>query len=294
MAKSSNKPKNSPSAKTPPKAPNRAGILVAALVVVVVAAIAAYAWLRPRSEADVAAAKAKLTTEGTDVERIDPANEGHLIEVAGDLDVREPATDPQLGISAKAVMLLRYAEMLQWREQCGADKPADKDNTADTGKDKGKDKPKDKAKGKGKPAAEECTYDQVWSPQPISTEAFRVRKGHENPDRLPFGTGRFVARDIRLGAYRIDGAALGSYRLGPAMKLKAEPYAVKSADLPSNLEVSFRDANGALYAGDPEHPAVGDVRVSYRIIPAGKVAVAGTQHGDRLIVQRSSTVKPSS
>ena len=58
-----------------------------------------------------------------------------------------------------------------------------------------------------------------------------------------------------------------------------------SSKLPSNLAISFRDRNGTLYAGDPEHRAVGDVRVIYRIIPAEKVEIIGTQHGDGVIVQ---------
>ena len=48
-----------------------------------------------------------------------------------------------------------------------------------------------------------------------------------------------------------------------------------------------------LYAGDPEHRAVGDVRVSYRIIPAGSVELIGTQRGDRIVVQKSKA-NPSS
>jgi len=98
---------------------------------------------------------------------------------------------------------------------------------------------------------------------------------------------------MRLGAFAIDAAALGNYRLDSALQTKPVPYPVKDAQLPSNLAVSFREINGVLYAGDPDHRAVGDVRVSYRIIPAGSVELIGMQRGERIIVQKSKS-NPSS
>jgi len=103
---------------------------------------------------------------------------------------------------------------------------------------------------------------------------------------------RFSTNDLRLGAFRVDAAALGNQRLGSALQARPVPYPVNSAKLPSNLAITFRDVNGALYAGDPEHRAVGDVRVSYRIIPAGKIDIIGIQRGDRVIVQKSSAGPP--
>ena len=92
---------------------------------------------------------------------------------------------------------------------------------------------------------------------------------------------------MRLGAFKVDAGVLGNYRLDESLKIKPLPFKVSSAQLPSNLATTFRDYNGALYAGDPEHRKVGDVRVSYRIIPATKVDLVGIQRGDRLIVQKS-------
>ena len=245
---------------------NRSKSLVPLIVVAIaiVVAIVAYAWLH-RSAAPVptkgeaAPSAPSFAPNGAAIvpsDRIDPANEGRLIQIKGDLVVKTPASDPQLGITADALMLLRFVEMLQWQEHC---------------------------EGAGKKA--KCTYQQVWSPQPISSADFHEKKGHENPERLPFGIARFPAEDVRLGAFRVDGRQVGNYRLGPALKLKAEPYAVKSTQLRSNLEVSFRESNGTLYAGDPAKPAVGDVRVVYRIIPTARVEATGMQHDDRIVVR---------
>ncbi|MEO6687783.1 MAG: TMEM43 family protein, partial [Dokdonella sp.] len=161
--------------------------------------------------------------------------------VSGSLKVARPLRDPQLGISTEAVVLLRTVEMLQWRE-CG---PSDG-----------------------------CEYVLQWSQQPVDARAFK--KGHENPLKLPFSSERFVADDIRLGAFKIDAALVTSV---------SEPtvFPVHVAQLPSNLAATFRDHDGVLYAGtDPAHGAVGDLRVSYRVIPAGSIHLTAIQDGDHL------------
>ena len=247
-----------------PKTSNRQNLIALALVVII-ASIIGYFWLHKRGEpvappapnGKPVADTSNAPTVASD--KIDPANENRQISLSGDLSAKTPATDSQLGITADAVMLLRFVEMLQWREQCNG---------------------------------QNCTYQQVWSPQLISSAKFREPEGHKNPDRLPMTTARFSSTDVRLGAFRIDAAVLGNYRLDASLRIKPLPYAVSSTQLPSNLAISFRDFNGALYAGDPEHRKAGDVRISYRIIPATKVDLTGIQRGDRLIVQKSAAIAP--
>ncbi len=248
------------------KSTNRNNPVVVVLILVVLAAIGGYVWLHKRNapvETPVATgAKTQPPVDALHVatDKIDPANEGRIVKIDGTLSVVKPPRDTQLGIGADAVMLLRFAEMLQWQEHC---------------------------------AGTNCTYQEVWSPLAIDSRKFRQPEGHRNPERLPITSGRFSAGEMRLGAFAVDAAALGNYRLDSALQTKPVPYPVKDAQLPSNLAVSFREVNGVLYAGDPEHRAVGDVRVSYRIIPSGSVELTGTQRGDRIVVQKSKS-NPSS
>ena len=102
---------------------------------------------------------------------------------------------------------------------------------------------------------------------------------------LPVTTARYPSAEVRVGAFRVNAALFGNSQPGAALPVKPVQYPVTSAKLPSNLAISFRDRNGILYAGDPDHPAVGDMRVIYRIIPAEKVEIVGTQHGDGVIVK---------
>ncbi|MEO5558354.1 MAG: TMEM43 family protein, partial [Dokdonella sp.] len=60
-------------------------------------------------------------------------------------------------------------------------------------------------------------------------------------------------------------------------------FPVHVAQLPPNLAATFRDHDGVLYAGaDPDHGAVGDLRVSYRVVAAGPVHLNAIQEGDHL------------
>jgi hypothetical protein len=243
--------------------PSRSQLVIAA--VVVAALVLGFLWLRKHRGEPAAETPPQATQiTGADAsdaiavsaDAIDPANEGRRVSVSGDLVAKSPATDSQLGITAPdAIMLLRFVEMLQWQEHC---------------------------------VGTSCTYREVWSPQLIRSAKFREAAEHQNPARLPMTTARFSSSDVRLGAFRVDAATLGNYRLEASLRIKPTPIRVSVSQLPSNLAPTFRDFNGALYAGDPEHRKVGDVRVSYRIIPATKVDVVGIQRGDKLVVQKSS------
>jgi hypothetical protein len=236
--------------------------IIVLILVLGVAALLAHVWMRHRQSAtDVASPSTAPVSENAPLavalDRIVPSNEGRTIALSGKLDVRTPARDNQLGVSADAVMLLRFSEMLQWLEQCAGDK---------------------------------CEYKKVWSPQLIKSGKFREQEGHKNPERLPLTSARFSAGEVRLGAFRIDAATIGNYRLTAALHTQPVAFPVSSSQLPSNLAISFRDSNGVLYAGsDPAHPAIGDVRISYRIIPATDVQLTGIQRGDRLMVQKSTS-----
>jgi hypothetical protein len=121
----------------------------------------------------------------------------------------------------------------------------------------------------------DCRYEAVWLAEANDSHKFRVPAGHENP-APPFAAARFAAGEIHLGAFTVDAQV--------AAQLPATDYPVHASALPPNLAASFRESGGMLYAGgDPAQPAVGAVRVSYRILSAGNVSLTGVQHGAKLV-----------
>lgn len=233
---------------------------VGILIVIAVAALAiGYVWMRRHAHAPAPSAAPESESPSSafvaiSADKIDPANDGRAVSVKGELKVVSGAHDKQLGVdAANAVALLRYADMLQWQERCDAN-------------------------------GGNCTYTMVWSPQLLSSRKFHVQEGHANPDKLPLPIARFMAGDVRLGAFRIDPAPLADPR-ARVPPIKPVPYPVTPAQLPTNLALSFREHNGMLYAGDPDHRAVGDVRVIFRTVPAAKVEIEGIQRGDTIAVK---------
>ena len=52
-----------------------------------------------------------------DPARVDPANDGKLVHVSGDLKPGAPLADPDFAVSASALRLVRIVEMYQWKEE---------------------------------------------------------------------------------------------------------------------------------------------------------------------------------
>ena len=173
---------------------------------------------------------------------VDPASEGKRVTVSGKLFVPSAVHDPELGLSVDAIVLLRNVEMYQWREQC---------------------------------AGSDCKYDTAWSTTPIDSSKFHTPAGHENP-RFPFGSARFATGPVRIAGYVVDPDLI-------AAQIQPEKYPVHTTNLPPNLAATFHETDGELVtADDMNHPKVGALRVSYRIIPARTASLTGVQHGQRL------------
>ena len=176
--------------------------------------------------------------------RVDPANEGRRVRIEGALRAAQPARDADLGVQADALALVRRVQMRQWRETCSTNG---------------------------------CEYALAWSDKPIDSHGFRVSAGHANTTPFPFSSQRFVAGEVRLGAYVVEPVAA-------LAQAAAAPHAVDLSNLPPNLAASFRAQEGELVTGDPAHPAQGDLRVGYSIVPAGTRTLVGVQRGDKLVL----------
>lgn len=123
-------------------------------------------------------------------------------------------------------------------------------------------------------AGDACNYDTGWG-APLDSRKFHESKGHENPP-APFASAQFAAPGLKLGAFGVDAALLLAQHA-------LRTYPVTDAGLPPNMAASFSASNGALYAGgDPAHPQVGMLRVSYRVVPLGAATLEGVQRGTLL------------
>ena len=190
-------------------------------------------------------------------------NDGKLVHVIGPTSA-SALTDPAFGLTLPALVVAqRKVEMYQWRER-------QSQQTATNW-------------GGSQTVTTTFSYDKVWSADWADSRAFRMPQGHENPP-MPARSALLTADDAKLGAFRLGPETLGALTqsgLGPSTVGGAPPgfLEVRPAQAPAGF---IFDQGGVLYRGkSPSAPAIGDVRVGYSGLPAGKaLTVVARQNGD--------------
>ncbi len=156
-------------------------------------------------------ATAELEQKYTDVssETVDPANDGKLVAMGGDLTVvDERVGDAVFSVAAKTALLKRTVEMYQWEEH----EEGDGDSTT-------------------------YSYEMVWKEELIDSTPFHNR-GHENPTSMPYDSAVFGARDVLLGAYRLSAEQIENL---PAEKAIDDPTANMPNYTPSGRYLASGD-----------------------------------------------------
>ena len=204
---------------------------------------------------------AKSLTEGAglvvniDAARVDPADEGKLVHVTGEIKAGARPNDVEFGVAVDGLRLVRLVEMYQWRE----------DKKIDT----------NRGVGGGEDAVTTYSYKKVWSTSPINSQEFKVREGHANP-AMRYSGATFNGGDITLGAFRPGEQVTRMLPDNQDM-----PFQAAMADaLRERVHGPVQAIDGRFYLGEnPSRPSIGDVRISYHFPPAGMVSILGQQSG---------------
>lgn len=187
-------------------------------------------------------------------EAIDPANEGALVHVSGDLLTASRVTDAEFGVGEKAIRLQRVVETWQWKETRSSKSVSNF--------------------GGSKTTTHTYSYAPAWALGRINSSSFREPKGHVNPEPR-FRGSEFDARAPELGAWRPGARTL---RLLPLEDFPAPEAALPT--LQSRFGAGARLEDGRIFIGaDPASPQIGDTRVSYKILWPGPVSFVGRQTG---------------
>jgi transmembrane protein TMEM43 len=186
----------------------------------------------------------------------DLANEGRLIYISGTAATTERLSDPVLGISENAIRLGRNVEMFQWWE-----------STSKETREKF---------GGGTETVTTYEYQQVWSDQIIDSNGFKQPQGHQNPGRMPLSSETWQASWVLVGEYRLSSSLIGSISGEEALPVG------DGVTIPASLGGSARLDNGGIHAGDPQNPAIGDIRVNMTIVRPADVSIIAAQRGETL------------
>src|SRR5581483_259180 len=212
-----------------------------------------------------------------DAGRVDPANDGKLVHVSGEVKTTAPLSDTEFGVSSPALRLVRSVEMYQWKEE----------SSTETHKNLGGSEEK----------VTTYKYTQEWSDRRFDSAKFKRPDGHSNP-QMRYAYFEATARDAALGAFRPSEHVL--HLLPADDALRVEPDAAAKAA--ARLGLKLQAVDGRFYAGaDPGSPHIGDLRISYRIARLGPASVIGRQSGsdfaefqtharDRLLMAKAGIV----
>ena len=206
--------------------------------------------------------------------RVDPANEGKLVHVNGEVKAVAPLRDPEFRVAVTALRLIRTVEMYQWKEEEHTQRHTTLGGSEDS--------------------STTYTYHLTWNGSRIDSSHFRRPDGHDNP-QMRYTRTTYTARDATLGAFRPSEPAL---RLLPANQM-ARVAPAHADTLRGRISGPLQVTDGRIYLGvDPGQPHIGDHRISFSTVPNGPASFIGrqsgadfaeyqTQSGDKLLMARS-------
>jgi hypothetical protein len=198
----------------------------------------------PTATAEVAALRRALAqARQVPAASVDPGGERRLIAVTGTLLAAAPLADPGLLAPSDYIEIWRDVQVYAWTEVAVA------------------------------PGRYHHELRFVSDP-PASAE-LHVRAGHENPPPL-----------LRSEVRSAEVAFVGAYRFQPGRaRLFPEPLPLSPGVLAGRHLAAGLRGGAYLYLGPgrPEAPALGDVRISYRVVRAGReVTLLGEGRGDEV------------
>jgi hypothetical protein len=184
-------------------------------------------------------------------DRVDSANEGRLVHVSAFAKTDDVLRDDSFGIAETAIRLVREVEMYQWVE-------SQRSNT-------------EKKLGGGEETVTTYEYSKEWRGSLVDSAGFQSSDGHRNPAAFPYEERTETASGVSLGAFTLSAEQIQMLNRSEALEI---------AELPSTLSRNARLQDGAIYIGaEPSSPAVGDVRVRFRVVRPGAVSVVAGQTG---------------
>lgn len=187
-------------------------------------------------------------------DRLDPALEGRLVHLSAPMRAAAPPADTEFAVTAPgALRLVRQAKMYQWREETRSE-------TRDR-------------LGGGQETVTTYSYSLGWSATPIDSSRFRQPEGRANPPMRYRGQ-EMLAREARLGPFALTDEQLSGF--GTPQPLRLDPA---TARLPPGGQV----VDGRIFLGaDPAQPRLGDMRISFVVVPEGMGSVIARQSGQGL------------
>ena len=209
-----------------------------------------------------------------DAETIVSKNEGKLVHVSGRVTVSQIPKDELLGVDVQGVALKRRVKMYQLFERVeerqqrklGPKKIGDEQGEYET--------------------VRTYRYEGEWREDLINSDDFQ-NTSWTNPKEFPYPDAVFVGKDVTLGAFKLSNDHLTNSNDFQSYELDAS--VIKGLQERLGRNVFFEEKSDRFPArifigfGTIDNPRVGDVKVSYEILPVGDYSVMGLQKEEEIV-----------
>ncbi len=197
-------------------------------------------------------------THAASIGSIDPNNQGKPIYLTGMAKTTSNLQDDLFSISVPALQLRRHVEMYQWQEKKSSEQKKNLGGSTTT--------------------KTSHTYIKTWSSSLIDSQSFQQTQGHQNPTSMPFSSKTFTATSASLGVFSLPPSLINKLSDRQTLPLSNVDFDKEElAGLPTHkLGDSFFLGN------NPEQAQIGDITVSYKIIPLSNISVIAAQQNSSL------------
>jgi Transmembrane protein 43 len=185
-----------------------------------------------------------------EADEFDADNDGELVHVTGETTSDQTLSDPEFGVTSPGIRLNRNVQVYAWTEKESSSSSTGVSGTKTTKKT--------------------YTYEKKWISSLPHSNHFKQSEGHENPTELKYKSASFQADKVALGDYTLDPELVAKLTNDKTVSLDKD-----SLKLPDGAKVS----GDTIYIGaDPENdPAVGDLRITEKVVPTGPASVVAGQ-----------------
>lgn len=208
---------------------------------------------------------AQSLTEGAavvvevDAAKMDPANDGRLVYMAGPISVASSISDVDFAVRSDGLRLIRKVEMYQWTEEQHTETH--------------------RKLGGGEERVTTWRYARKWMDHAVDSTKFHERTGHANP-AMTYQERNLLAPKPRIGSHVLPDNMVSSFGTAQPLPFPDD----RAAALERRLRKPVRVVDGVLYIGGdpaqppkPSQPAVGDLRISFSEVPLQEASVVARQ-----------------
>ncbi len=168
-------------------------------------------------------------------------------------------TDPLLGMSVKAIKIIRKIEMFQWAQS--------------------QESKKEKLKDSVDKETVVYTYRPIWSSDLIDSESFKDKVNYRNPLNMPVDGLKRKVQDVAVGDFHLSDELIDMISTEEQIDLSK----LDIGDLQSRSKTKiFHDGQYIFSGDDVNHPVVGDLRISLYKIAPNEISIIAMQSDGKL------------